>query len=70
MLDAACPGQVFTSPTPDQMIEAAEAVETGAGVAKGELPHRSVLKLIFAGAIAGAFVLGLPMALAIIWLLK
>ncbi len=25
MLDAACPGQVFTSPTPDQMIEAAEA---------------------------------------------
>jgi phosphoenolpyruvate---glycerone phosphotransferase subunit DhaK len=32
MLDAACPGQVFTSPTPDQMIEAAEAVDTGAGV--------------------------------------
>lgn len=32
MLDAACPGQVFTSPTPDQIIEAAEAVETGAGV--------------------------------------
>jgi len=32
MLDAACPGQVFTSPTPDQMVEAAEAVETGAGV--------------------------------------
>jgi len=32
MLDAACPGQVFTSPTPDQMIAAAEAVETGAGV--------------------------------------
>jgi dihydroxyacetone kinase-like protein len=31
MLDAACPGQVFTSPTPDQMIEAAEAVDTGAG---------------------------------------
>ena len=27
MLDAACPGQVFTSPTPDQMIEAAPAVE-------------------------------------------
>src|SRR6187200_983033 len=24
MLDAACPGQVFTSPTPDQMIEAAD----------------------------------------------
>jgi dihydroxyacetone kinase-like protein len=32
MLDAACPGQVFTSPTPDQMVEAAEAVDTGAGV--------------------------------------
>jgi dihydroxyacetone kinase-like protein len=32
MLDAACPGQVFTSPTPDQMIEAAEAVDSGAGV--------------------------------------
>ena len=32
MLDAACPGQVFTSPTPDQMMEAAEAVNTGAGV--------------------------------------
>ena len=32
MLDAACPGQVFTSPTPNQMLAAAEAVETGAGV--------------------------------------
>jgi dihydroxyacetone kinase-like protein len=32
MLDAACPGQVFTAPTPDQMLAAAEAVETGAGV--------------------------------------
>ena len=32
MLDAACPGQVFTSPTPDQMIAAAQAVDTGAGV--------------------------------------
>src|SRR3954464_12679872 len=32
MLDAACPGQIFTSPTPDQMIEGAEAVDTGAGV--------------------------------------
>ena len=26
MLDAACPGQVFTSPTPDQMVAAAEVV--------------------------------------------
>lgn len=32
MLDAACPGQVFTSPTPDQMLAAAQAVHTGAGV--------------------------------------
>src|SRR5690349_20336210 len=32
MLDAACPGQVLTSPTPDQMLAAAEAVDTGAGV--------------------------------------
>jgi dihydroxyacetone kinase-like protein len=32
MLDAACPGQVFTSPTPDQMAAAAEAVDTGAGL--------------------------------------
>ena len=32
MLDAACPGQVFTSPTPDQMIAAAQAADTGAGV--------------------------------------
>jgi len=32
MLDAACPGQVFTSPTPDQMMEAASAVNTGGGV--------------------------------------
>jgi phosphoenolpyruvate---glycerone phosphotransferase subunit DhaK len=32
MLDAACPGQVFTSPTPDQMAAAAKAVDTGTGV--------------------------------------
>jgi len=32
MLDAACPGQVFTSPTPDQMLAAAETVDSGAGV--------------------------------------
>ena len=32
MLDAACPGQVFTSPTPDQMLEAAQAVDGGAGI--------------------------------------
>ncbi|TXL17923.1 dihydroxyacetone kinase subunit DhaK [Methylococcaceae bacterium HT3] len=32
MLDAACPGQTFTSPTPDQMMMAAEEVNNGAGV--------------------------------------
>ncbi len=32
MLDAACPGQVFTSPTPDLILAAAEAVDTGGGV--------------------------------------
>ena len=32
MLDAACPGQVFTSPTPDQIVEAAQAVANEAGV--------------------------------------
>jgi len=32
MLDAACPGEVFTSPTPDQMVAAAEAVDNGNGV--------------------------------------
>lgn len=31
MLDAACPGQVFTSPTPDQVVAAIEAVDSGAG---------------------------------------
>ena len=31
MLDAACPGEVFTSPTPDQMYEATKAVDGGAG---------------------------------------
>lgn len=32
MLDAACPGQVFTSPTPNQMLAAAKAVGGEAGV--------------------------------------
>ncbi len=32
MLDAACPGEVFTSPTPDQVLEATKAVAGGAGV--------------------------------------
>ncbi len=32
MLHAACPGEVFTSPTPDQMLEAAKTVNSGEGV--------------------------------------
>ncbi|MGH8002101.1 MAG: dihydroxyacetone kinase subunit DhaK [Brasilonema sp.] len=32
MLDAACPGEVFTSPTPDQMLSAAKRVDGGAGI--------------------------------------
>ncbi len=32
MLDAACPGEVFTSPTPDQMLEAAKRVHGGSGI--------------------------------------
>jgi dihydroxyacetone kinase-like protein len=32
MLDAACPGAIFTSPTPDQMVAATRAVDGGAGV--------------------------------------
>jgi dihydroxyacetone kinase-like protein len=32
MLHAACPGEVFTSPTPDQMLEAAKIVHSGNGV--------------------------------------
>ncbi|MBX6322720.1 MAG: dihydroxyacetone kinase subunit DhaK [Rhodospirillaceae bacterium] len=32
MLAAACPGQVFTAPTPDQMLAAAAAVDGGTGV--------------------------------------
>jgi phosphoenolpyruvate---glycerone phosphotransferase subunit DhaK len=32
MLDAACPGEVFTSPVPEQMLAATQAVDPGAGV--------------------------------------
>jgi phosphoenolpyruvate---glycerone phosphotransferase subunit DhaK len=32
MLDAACPGEVFTSPVPEQMLAATQAVDAGAGV--------------------------------------
>src|SRR5207248_639200 len=32
MLDAACAGEVFTSPTPDQMLAATTTLDAGAGV--------------------------------------
>jgi phosphoenolpyruvate---glycerone phosphotransferase subunit DhaK len=32
MLDAACPGQIYTSPSPDQMLAAAQAVQQSGGV--------------------------------------
>src|SRR5437667_11182033 len=32
MLDAACPGEMFTSPVPDQVLAATKAVDGGAGV--------------------------------------
>src|SRR5204863_2491959 len=32
MLDAACPGEVFTSPVPDQILAATKAVDGGAGI--------------------------------------
>lgn len=32
MLDGACPGEIFTAPTPDQMYEVAKVVDSGAGV--------------------------------------
>jgi phosphoenolpyruvate---glycerone phosphotransferase subunit DhaK len=32
MLDAACPGHVFTSPTPDQILEASKVINGGAGI--------------------------------------
>src|SRR5262252_4552564 len=32
MLDAACPGEIFTSPVPDQVLAATRAVDGGAGV--------------------------------------
>ena len=32
MLDAACPGEIFTSPVPDQILEATKNVDGGAGI--------------------------------------
>ena len=38
MLDAACPGEVFTSPVPEQMLAATKAVDGGAGSDPGQTP--------------------------------
>ncbi len=56
MLDAACPGQVFTAPTPDQMLAAAAAVDTGAGVLfivknyEGDVMNFDMAREMWAGA--------------------
>ncbi len=58
MLDAACPGQVFTSPTPDQMLAAAQAVESGAGVLfivknyEGDVMNFDMARELLTGAVA------------------
>ena len=49
MLDAACPGQIFTSPTPNQMINAANAVDGGAGIAQVD-HHVGALQAILGAA--------------------
>src|SRR5260221_7346337 len=53
MLDAACLGEVFTSPVPDQMLAATRAVNGGAGVLHIVKDHtRDVLQLQMAAALA------------------
>jgi hypothetical protein len=37
MLDAACPGQVFTSPTPDQIVEAQERLQRPSALAHAKI---------------------------------
>jgi dihydroxyacetone kinase-like protein len=55
MLDAACAGAVFTSPTPDQMLEATKAVNGGAGVFYVVKNYTGdVLNFEMAGELAGA----------------
>ena len=60
MLDAACPGQVFTSPTPDQMLAAAQAVDTGAGVLfivknySGDMRDGAAARVPFVGSTPGS----------------
>lgn len=55
MLDAACPGAVFTSPVPGQVLAATKAVEAGAGVLHADA--KSVLSVMAIGATSGQQVL-------------
>jgi dihydroxyacetone kinase-like protein len=58
MLDAACPGQIFTSPTPDQMVAAADAVDGGAGILfivknyEGDVMNFDMAREMVGGAVA------------------
>lgn len=55
MLDAACAGAVFTSPVPEQMLEAAKAVDGGAGVLYVVKNYTGdILNFEMAGELAGA----------------
>ncbi len=55
MLDAACPGNVFSAPTPDQMLAAAETVDCGGGVLfivknyAGDIMNFSLATELYAG---------------------
>ena len=42
MLDAACPGAVFTSPVPDQMLAATKAVDGGAGSGSSNAEYATI----------------------------
>ena len=54
MLDAACPGAVFTSPVPDQMLAATRAVNGGAGVLHVVKNYTGVLNFEMAAELAAA----------------
>jgi dihydroxyacetone kinase-like protein len=58
MLDAACPGQMFTSPTPDLILAAAEAADNGGGVLfivknyEGDVMNFDMAREMAAGSVA------------------
>jgi len=64
MLDAACPGQVFTSPMPNQMLAAAESVDTGAGV---EVVRHLTGSYVTSLEIAGRSITGMLPGLALLY---